>query len=147
MILPTALVAMLLLGLAPAWAAKSPVNMDSDGIALQGYDAVAYHSQGMPVKGRAEFDTEWNGARWRFASAGNRDAFARSPEKYAPQYGGYCAFAVSQGYTAGIDPAAWSVVNGRLYLNFSRRVQERWSKDIPGHIERGDRNWPGVLQS
>ena len=145
MTLPMALIATLLLGLAPVWAAKSPVHKDSDGIALQGSDAVAYHTEGKPVKGLDECETEWNGARWRIASAENRDAFAQSPETYAPQYGGYCAYAVSRGYTASIDPAVWRIVNAKLYLNFSRSVQELWSKDIPGHIERTDRNWPGVL--
>jgi hypothetical protein len=82
------------------------------------------------------------GAQWRFASAANRDAFSADPGKYAPQYGGYCAWAVSQGYTAEIDPDAWRVESGKLYLNYSKSVQATWAKDVPGNIAKGDRNWP-----
>jgi hypothetical protein len=83
-------------------------------------------------------------ATWYFASAGNRDLFAADPDKYAPQYGGYCAWAVSQGYTAKIDPEAWKIVDGRLYLNYSKDVQAQWSEDIPGNIAQGDANWPKI---
>lgn len=113
-----------------------------DGLALRGHDPVAYFTEGRPTRGRAEHSLTWGGAEWRFASAENRAAFAAAPETYAPQYGGYCAWAVSQGYTAPIDPNAWAIVDGRLYLNFSRSVQRRWERDIPGHIRRADTNWP-----
>jgi hypothetical protein len=84
------------------------------------------------------------GANWRFASAENRDRFAADPERYAPQYGGYCAYAVSEGTTADIDPEAWKVVDGKLYLNLSKDVQKLWEQDIPGYIEKADANWPEI---
>ena len=128
-----------------AAAAQPPVFSDTAG-AIRGYDPVAYFEQKAPVKGSREFTHQWNGATWRFASAANRDRFAAAPEKYAPQYGGYCAYGVAQGYAPEIDPAAWAVVDGRLYLNFSRDVQGRWSKDIPGYIRKANANWPAVLK-
>ena len=128
-----------------ALAQKPPVFSDRDG-AIRGYDPVAYFDQRGPVKGSQQFSHPWRGATWYFASAENRDKFAAEPERYAPRYGGYCAYAVSQGYTADIDPSAWSVVDGRLYLNYSLGVRERWRKDIPGYIRKADENWPAVLQ-
>jgi YHS domain-containing protein len=113
-------------------------------VAIEGYDPVAYFTDGMPVEGSSDFTAEYNGAVWRFASAANRDAFAANPEAYAPQYGGYCAWAVSQGYTAPIDPEAWKIVDDKLYLNFNKSVQRRWAGDIPGNIAKGDANWPGI---
>ena len=114
------------------------------GKAIDGYDPVAYFKQGKPVEGDSDYTTEWMGAKWYFASAADRDAFARDPEKYAPQYGGYCAWAVSQGYTAKSDPDAWKIVNGKLYLNYSADVQATWVKDIPGNITKADANWPKI---
>lgn len=110
--------------------------------AIRGYDPVAYFIDGKPVKGSPQYTHSWMGAQWRFASAANRDAFSADPGKYAPQYGGYCAWAVSQGYTAEIDPDAWTVESGKLYLNYSKSVQATWAKDVPGNIAKGDRNWP-----
>jgi len=115
-------------------------------VAIKGTDPVAYFTEGQPLPGRAEFEYEWQRATWRFASAENRDLFANNPEQYAPEYGGYCAWAVSQGYTAPIDPNAWKIVDGKLYLNFNRRIQQRWEKDIPGHIAQANQNWPQVLE-
>lgn len=112
------------------------------GIAVRGTDVVAYFTEGRPVAGRAEFTHAWQGATWRFASAANRGRFAADPARYAPAYGGFCAYAVSEGYTAPIDPAAWKIVEGRLFLNYDRSVQRRWERDIPGRIARGDANWP-----
>ena len=126
----------------PALAVDAFFN--SDGLAIQGYDPVAYFNEGKPVYGRDEFTHEHAGATWRFASAANRDAFAAEPARYAPQYGGYCAWAVSQGYTASTDPAAWHIEDGKLYLNYSKSVQSRWAKDIPGHITKADANWPDL---
>ena len=80
----------------------------------------------------------------RFASADDRDEFARNPEKYAPQYGGYCAYGVSQGHAAPIDPEAWTIIEGKLYLNYSKGVKKTWSEAIPQHIEEANRNWPGL---
>lgn len=127
-------------------AATKPVNTTLFGTAIKGYDPVAYFTQNKPVKGDAAHTFSWNGAEWRFASAANRDAFQADPEKYAPQFGGYCSWAVSQGYTAGIDPEAWRIVDGKLYLNYNRDVQERWEQDIPGNIARAEANWPAILK-
>jgi hypothetical protein len=114
-------------------------------LAVGGYDPVAYFTKGHPVEGKKEFQTRWMDAEWRFASAENRELFIASPEKYAPQYGGYCAWAVSQGYTASGDPQRWKIVGGKLYLNYDEEVQRRWEKDIPGFIASAERNWPSVL--
>jgi YHS domain-containing protein len=139
-ILPTLALSM------PALAEKAMIDTGAmEGIALSGYDAVSYFS-GTPAKGSDEFSTDWKGAKWKFASAANRDTFTASPEKYAPQYGGYCAYAVSKGATAPGDPNAWTVVDNKLYLNFSPAVKETWSKDIPGNITKADGNWPNVLK-
>ncbi len=116
------------------------------GVAVGGYDPVAYFTEYKPVAGKADITYSWKGATWRFASEQNRDAFKANPEKYAPQYGGYCAYAVSQGATAKGDPKVWTVVDGKLYLNLSSSVQKTWEKDIPGYIKSADKNWPGVLK-
>ena len=126
--------------------AEKPVNTTFFGVAIKGYDAVAYFTDAKPVEGSSDFTSEWNGATWRFASAAHRDLFKGSPDKYAPQYGGYCAWAVSQGYTANIDPAAWAIVDGKLYLNYSREVQKTWQGDVPGNITKADANWPKLLK-
>lgn len=110
-----------------------------------GYDVVAYFDQAAPVKGAAEFKTEYKGAEWRFSSAANLEKFAASPETYAPQYGGYCAWAAAQGYTAPGNPKFWSVVDGKLYLNYDGKVQADWLKDVPGFIVKANANWPGIL--
>ena len=127
-------------------AAKDQVYQSFLGTAIDGTDPVAYFTEGRPVEGSSEFTHEWNGAKWRFSSAENRAKFVAEPEKYAPQYGGYCAWAVSQGYTASTDPEAWSIVEGKLYLNYSKGVQMQWEADIPGHIAKADQNWPEVLK-
>jgi len=112
--------------------------------AIEGVDSVAYFSQKKPVEGSRKFSVDWDGATWRFVSAQNRDLFKANPKKYAPQFGGCCAFAVSRGYTAGIDPEAWSIVDGKLYLNYSLSVRDQWSEDVPGNIKLGKKNWPGL---
>jgi len=118
------------------------VNQDHRNIAMHGYDPVAYFTDGRPVKGSAQFTTRWMGALWVFATGGHRDLFQKEPEKYAPQYGAYCAWAVSKGYTANGDPEAWRIVNGKLYLNYNKSVQEKWEQDTAQRIKEGDRNWP-----
>lgn len=114
-------------------------------LAVGGYDAVAYFKVGRPVQGVAQFSTEYKGATWRFASKENLDAFRANPTAFAPQYGGYCSWAVAQGYTASGDPQVWKIVNGKLYLNYDTSVQAKWEKDIPGFITKADKNWPSVL--
>ena len=125
--------------------AKTDPFYNSRGVAVDGSDVVAYFTEGAPVKGDRNITHEWSGVTWRFSTEANRDAFAASPEKYAPQYGGYCAWAVSQGYTASTTPEAWKIVDGKLYLNYSKRIQRRWERDIPGNIQAGNANWPAVL--
>ena len=115
-------------------------------LAVGGYDTVAYFKAGKPVLGRAEFATEYKGATWHFSTRENLEAFKASPTAYAPQYGGYCAWAVSQNYTASGDPQFWKIVNGKLYLNYDASAQAKWEKDIPGFIVKADKNWPGVLK-
>jgi YHS domain-containing protein len=135
------LLAVLLLFTANAFAQH---NVDSSGLALKGYDPVAYFTEKKPVRGKSEFTARHEGATYRFASAANRDAFAAEPGKYAPQYGGYCAFGVASGYKAPIEPDAWTVVEGKLYLNYSQSVRRQWSGDIPGYLRKADANWPTV---
>ena len=130
----------------PASAAKDPVfTTFLSSVAIRGTDPVAYFRKGAAVKGNADHAYEWNGAVWHFSSAANKDAFAADPERYAPRYGGYCAWAVANGYTASTDPEAWSIYDGRLYLNYSLSVRDQWSLDIPGNVRRGNANWPDVL--
>lgn len=126
--------------------AKSEINKSWQGVAIKGYDPVAFYEDGKPVKGSDKYEYKWRDAKWRFASAEHRDLFQANPENYAPQYGGYCAWAVSQGSTANVDPKnAWKIVEGKLYLNYNVKIQEKWAKDIPGNIKKADANWPGVL--
>jgi YHS domain-containing protein len=115
-------------------------------IAIGGADPVAYFTQAAYVPGSADFTYEWQGVTWQFANAAHRDQFASNPEAYAPQYGGFCAWAVSQGYTAPIDPTAWKIVDGKLYLNYSQAIQQKWARDIPGNIAQANQNWPAVLE-
>ena len=115
-------------------------------VALEGYDPVSYFTEAAPRKGDARFTATFKGAEYRFASAANLARFQSNPEAFLPQYGGYCAWAVAGGYTAKGDPLAWKVVNGKLYLNYDQKIQQRWAKDIPGNIAKGDKNWPQVLK-
>jgi YHS domain-containing protein len=120
------------------------VNKDSHGVAIKGYDPVAYFTDSKPVKGSPEFAYSYMGVTYQFSSAAHRDEFAKTPEKYVPQYGGYCAYGVSQNHTAPIDPEAWTIVEGKLYLNYSKAVKKTWSEAIPGYIQAADKNWPGL---
>ncbi|MBI4185064.1 MAG: YHS domain-containing protein [Proteobacteria bacterium] len=135
----------LAVGLAQPAVAGKLVNSTTFGsLAIEGADAVAYFTERRPVKGDSRYEFAWMGATWRFASAANRDAFAAAPDRYAPQYGGYCAWAIANGYTASIDPEAWTVHDGKLYLNYSKSVRAQWAEDIPGNVRKGDSNWPGI---
>jgi hypothetical protein len=133
-------------GLGAPALATSPVNKSLlGGVAIEGYDPVAYFTEGRPVEGRREHSYEWRDATWRFATAGNRELFAKEPERYAPRYGGYCAWAVAHGYTAGIDPEAWTIHEGRLYLNYSKEIEAKWRADLANQIAAADREWPKLL--
>ena len=130
----------------PAAAAEPPVYA-TDGVAINGHDPVAYFTEGAPVKGTPEHVSDWDGAVLHFASAENKAMFDADPEKFAPKYGGYCAYAVSKGYTASTDPAAWSIHEDRLYLNYSKSVRALWAARKRHHIRQADANWPGVLSA
>jgi hypothetical protein len=123
--------------------ALAEVNTAS-GVAIGGYDPVAYFTEGRPVRGSRRHRLAWNDALWFFASGEHLEAFAAEPERYAPRYGGFCAYGVAQNYKVKIDPHAWSIVDGRLYLNYDRRVQETWIKDTRRYIAEADRNWPAL---
>jgi hypothetical protein len=125
--------------------AGTPPIYSRNGIATDGTDPTGYFTEGAPVAGDPAITLDWQGATWRFASAESRAMFEADPDRYAPRYGGYCAWAVAEGYTAPTMPEAWKIVDDRLYLNFSRRIQRRWEQDIPGNIARAEANWPGVL--
>jgi YHS domain-containing protein len=133
-----------------ALAAAAMINVTSTAViagpqfvvALGGYDAVAYHTENEAVAGENEQAVYWNGVTWLFSSEANRDAFEVNPAAYAPQYDGYCSYAAANGYKAPGSPLAWSVVEGRLYLNFNTRAQELWMEDVPGHVAQADKNWP-----
>ncbi len=127
--------------------AATPSIYANDGIAVDGTDVVGYFTQSEPVAGNADITHDWMGVTWRFSSEENRATFAAAPEKYAPQYGGYCAWAVSEGYTASTVPHAWKIVDGKLYLNYSRRIQRKWERDIPARIAAANANWPTILQA
>ncbi|OAN13319.1 YHS domain protein [Photobacterium jeanii] len=140
-----ALVFTLWIGCCASAFALEPVYSDFFGKAIKGYDAVSYFTESAAVKGDSDFTYQWNGAKWYFSSEENRKAFVANPTKFAPQYGGYCAWAVSKGYTAKIDPHAWNIVEGKLYLNYSKSVQQTWQQDIKGNVAKADSNWPQLL--
>ncbi len=134
---------MIVLGTVCAPAQKSAVFVD-DGVAIHGYDAVAYFTQSKPVKGESKFSFKWNGANWYFASQQDLDLFKANPAKYAPQYGGYCAYGVSQEHKAPTKPEAWTIVNGKLYLNYNNDVRATWQKGQSSYIIKADENWAGI---
>ena len=130
----------------PAAGTPAPaVYSASDGIAAGGYDVTAYFTDNKPIRGSTEHELMLQGVTWRFASAESKARFEANPAAYAPQFGGYCAWAVSQGYLASGDPEQWKIVGGKLYLNFNARAKELWEADQAAAIERGDANWPTVL--
>lgn len=112
-----------------------------DDLAIRGYDPVAYHTEMKPVEGQPEFAFRYNDATWHFASSKNLEQFREDPERFAPKYGGYCAYAMSKGYVVSTDPDAWAIRDGTLYLNYSLGVRKTWLKDVPGYVARADSNW------
>lgn len=135
------------LTLAPeAMAAQAPIyTAPFTDVAVGGYDVVSYYA-GRPVKGAPQFQTSWKGATWQFANAADLAKFKANPAAYAPQYGGYCAWAVAQGRTAKGDPLQWRIVGGKLYLNYDAGIQAKWLTDVPGNISKANANWPAVLK-
>ena len=120
---------------------KSETFLES-GKAIRGFDPVAYFTESKPVKGTEKFVYRWNKADWYFSSQQNLELFKANPEKYAPQYGGYCAYGMSDGHKAPTDADAWTIVNGKLYLNYNADVKKEWSKDSLQRIKKADANWP-----
>ncbi|WP_340692051.1 YHS domain-containing (seleno)protein [Hyphomonas sp.] len=114
--------------------------------ALQGYDPVAYFETGAPAKGSKDFTVEYNGANFQFTSAEHRDAFIADPAAYAPQYGGYCAWAMADGKYAKGDARYWKIVDGKLYLNYNFDIQDKWNAAIPGFISKADTEWSALNQ-
>jgi YHS domain-containing protein len=129
---------------AAAFAKAKPVYTEG-AIAIDGTDAVAYFTQSKPVPGSKSHSLQYNGSKWLFSSAENKAKFEANPEAYAPQYGGYCAYAMARGAVAPTVPEAWRIVDGKLYLNFSKAIQKKWQKDIPGEIVKANANWPRAL--
>ncbi len=134
--------------LAPAQALEPastrPVNLDKAGVALRGHDPVGYFTAAKPVAGTPAFPSKWEGATYQFATAANKAAFDAEPAKYVPKYGGFCAYAASQGYKADADPAAWKIVDGKLYVNYNTAVSLLWQTRQTSFIDAGDKNWPTV---
>jgi YHS domain-containing protein len=133
-----------LLLISGALSAQKAEVFQSSGQAIHGYDAVAYFAQHKALKGDKNFKFQWRGADWYFASKQDLDLFAKSPEQYAPQYGGYCAYGLSEGHKAPTDPDAWTIVDGKLYLNYSTDVRAKWREDEKERIDKADKNWPDL---
>jgi YHS domain-containing protein len=123
------------------------VDKDSSGYAVRGFDTVAYFVAQNAVQGDSKFEYTWNGAKWLFSSLENLEKFKAAPENYAPQFGGYCAYAVSHGHTADGDPQAWKIVDGKLYLNYSPEVKQMWEKEQDKFIIDGQKNWPELQKN
>lgn len=117
------------------------INTTAENVAVKGFDAVAYFTAQKAVEGNPQYSFIWNGAKWYFSSAENMEKFKSAPENYAPQFGGYCSFAVSKGYTADGDPNAWKIVDGKLYLNYNQKVREMWEAEQEQRIKDAEKNW------
>ncbi len=109
--------------------------------AIKGYDPVAYFSNHQPMKGKSDVTFSWKNATWHFANEENKAAFIKNPEQYAPQYGGYCAYGLAKGYKVKIEPDAWAIENGKLYLNYDKSVQKDWDKGRKEYIKIANENW------
>ncbi len=123
---------------------QKPSTFIDSGKAIRGYDPVAYFTESKPVQGYDSLTLDWNNANWYFSSSKNLALFKSNPEKYAPQYGGYCAYGLSNGYKANTQPDAWTIENGKLYLNYNVKVREEWNKNRKERIEKADKNWPSI---
>jgi len=120
------------------------INTEPNNVAIKGYDPVAYFTKGQPMKGNPEVTYSWNGAQWHFATATHRDMFAGSPERYAPQFGGFCSMALTRGEIKTIDPEAWKVIDGKLYLAFSKRGREKFDENTHVNIKKAEENWKKI---
>lgn len=137
------LVVMVVLTLAAGCAGK-PVRTDDNGVAAYGHDVVAYYTEGRAIEGSAAYSHRWRGARWHFATPEHRDLFAGNPERYAPAFGGWCAWAMSEGRLVAGDPEYWAIHDDRLYFNCNQAAQDNWDADRDGNIERAAEHWPGI---
>ena len=117
-----------------------------DGIAIRGYDTVAYFTDGKPEKGSDDFTMDYEGATWKFSSQDHLDLFTADPDKYIPQYGGYCAYGVAVGNLVKIEPELWTIVDDKLYLNYNKSLNGKWKKDIPGYIKKADAQFETLLK-
>ena len=136
----------LLVGLPLALLLTSAALGNQPRLAIGGYDTVAYFTDGTPVPGTAEFQYQWHNITWQFASAAHRDLFTADPERYAAQYDGHCAIGVSveSGHKDTVDPEAWTIVNGKLYISHTKYWSDEWRKNVATNISRADANWPTV---
>lgn len=142
-----AFMAMLFTGFQSAAAEEDPIYTGwTNNRAVSGFDTVAYFIEGKAIKGKKEFQTEYMGAEWRFSSEENLNRFLKEPDKYRPQYGGYCSWAVARGYTASGDPEEWKIVDGKLYLNYDASVKAKWEADIPGFIASANEKFPELIE-
>lgn len=141
-----AIIALPLLISSVSEAAKPEVFAGRGNVALKGYDTVAYFEQGEPVKGNKTFTSEYSGATWQFSSVENKALFDGDPATYAPQYGGYCAWALAQGDVVKSNPKVWHIEGGLLYLNVSKGIQKKWLANMEAFIKQADAHWPGVLE-
>ena len=140
-LLSLAVLAILSVGIAVARAADE-VNTDRTGLALEGYDPVSYFVSGKPLKGNFQITAEHNGATYRFASKAHREHFVKSPDRFVPQYGGYCAYGVAKNAKFNADPTVWKIVDGKLYVNLDRSIATLFEKDVAGYIATANKNWP-----
>jgi YHS domain-containing protein len=123
---------------------KGPEIFQKGGSAIGGYDPVAFFTENQPVKGDSRYQFQWKDATWLFSSQANLDSFRSSPDKFAPQYGGYCAYGMAEGHKAPTEVDTWTLVDGKLYFNYNQQVKESWSKDIPTYIEKANQNWEQI---
>lgn len=143
----TSFMAAVLVVFATSAHAADPISTGRlSNLAVGGYDSVSYFVDGAPMKGSSEFSTEYMGAEWRFTTAENLARFKADPEAYAPQYGGYCAWAAAGGKTASGNPRQWAIVDGKLYLNYNKKVKGLWDEDRAGFIAQADERWPELLK-
>lgn len=125
--------------------AKVLVNVDKRGVALQGYDAVSFFADGRPAKGDPSLSARYEGATWYFSTPEHKAAFEAMPERYAPAFGGFCAYGASRGYTASVEINTWQIVAGRLLLNYSQSVRRKFDSNQAENLRKADANWPGIV--
>ena len=126
--------------------AKELLNVDGNGVAIQGYDPVAFFTDSRPLKGNSQFQSEYRGAKYYFVSAEHKVSFDKEPAKYEPQFGGYCAYGASIGRKAPIKIDAWQIVNGRLLMQYDLDIKDKFNRDQQGNLRRADQNWPGLVE-